>query len=55
MGRDILFSVLLGSAVLMGALPAMAALRGWKTLLPPLLGLGVIFLVWSLVAVHLPR
>jgi hypothetical protein len=55
MGRDVLFSVLLGSAVLMGALPATAAMRGWKALLPPLMALGAIFLIWSLVSVHLPR
>ena len=55
MGRDILFSVLLGGAVLMGVLPATTAMRGWKALLPPALGLGAIFLIWSLVSVHLPR
>jgi len=55
MGKEVLFSVLLGGAVLMGVLPATAAMRGWKTLLPPLIGLGAIFLIWGLVSVHLPR
>lgn len=55
MGREIVFSVLLGSAALFGLLPLAASLRGWKALLPPVLGIGAILLIWSVVSVHLPR
>ena len=55
MGRDILFSVLLGAAVLMGLLSATASLKGWKALLLPFLGIGAILLIWNLVRIHFPR
>jgi hypothetical protein len=55
MGRDILFSVLLGGALLTGMLPAAATMKGWKAFLLPLFGVGAILFIWSLVSVHLPR
>ena len=55
MGRQIVFSVLLGSALLLGTLPALTSLKGWKALLPPLLGVSATLLIWNFVSVHLPR
>ena len=56
MGREILFSVLLAGALLMGLLLAtMSRSRGWKGFIQPFLWVGVVIVIWGLVSVHLPR
>ena len=52
MGRSVLFSVLLGSAALLGALVATPALQGWKALLLSLLGVGATLIIWDLVSLR---
>lgn len=55
MGGSVLFSVLLGSAALLGALAATPSLKGWKALLLPLVGSGVILIIWNLASLHFPH
>jgi hypothetical protein len=55
MGGNILFSVLVGGAALMGALAAMPPMKGWKAFFLPTLGVGAILLIWNLVSLRLPH
>jgi hypothetical protein len=55
MGRDILFSMLLGGAMLTGVLAVTACTKGWKAFLMPFLGISAMLLIWSLASVYLPR
>jgi hypothetical protein len=55
MGGNVLFSVLVGGAALMGVLAATPSVKGWKAFLLPLLGVGAILLIWNFVSVGLPR
>ena len=54
MARDFLFAVMLGSAALIGLMVAMPNVKGWKSFLITLSGVGGIFLIWNLASLHLP-
>jgi hypothetical protein len=54
MGRTMLFSMLLGGAVLMGLLPVTTPMTGWKGLLL-ILWVGLVLVVWHLASAYMPR
>lgn len=55
MGRSVLFSVLLGGAVLMGLLPVATSIKGWQGVLLPILWVGLVLVVWRITSAYMPR
>jgi hypothetical protein len=55
MARDFLFAVMFGGAALIGWLALTPHVKGWKSVLLTLCGVGSIFVIWNLASLHLPR
>jgi hypothetical protein len=55
MGRAVLFSMLLGGAVLMGLLPVATPMTGWKGLLLLFLWVGLVLIVWRIASAYMLR
>jgi len=55
MSQAVLFSMLLGGAVLMGLLPVTAPMSGRKGMLLLILWVGLVLAVWHFASAFMPR